>query len=286
MSTNTFSAAANAWHQRYLQDLDSRAAQEPGSDTPAQRRLSRAHVCLVADAGMMAPMLRAWRHLGLGRLSVVPLDSAAQAVLQQELPCLGDSVRASAQRVLDPRNFTLGLYGVDMVAVALTRPHPRQLATLNAIAVRHGVALCPAVLDGARLELGPLVLPGVSACLACADVRRTANATHVEAAEAERQFYDRNPAFEAPGRFESLARVAASLLGMEIKAMIGGTHLPHAINSLVTYDLAITPKSHRFIPYYEWCDVCRPCAGQHERSAGFAAFLERRAMTTTGSIHE
>ncbi|WP_167086321.1 TOMM precursor leader peptide-binding protein [Massilia frigida] len=283
MFTNTFELAASNWHTLYLQRVDARHADDAHVTDLVQRRLSKARVSLIVDSGMAVPVLHALKHLQLGHLCVAPLDPGAMSVLAHELPAATATQSVIARPVFDNRTFTLGLYDIDLVAVALTRPHPQQLASINAIAVRHGIPVCPVLLDGARVELGPTVMPGASACLACAEVRSAANAAHIEAWEAERQFHDRNPGFEAPGRFDSLARVAASMLALEISALIGGARAPAAVNRLVSYDLTTSSKSHPFIPYYEWCQVCRPPMRPGTRSTHFEDFLLRRKVKLTRS---
>lgn len=281
MSRDTFSAAAMQWHERYLRKLDERAAQSLPTVAAATRRLRGAHVSLIVDAGMAAPALSAFERLGLGRLSVVPMDGAASAKLARE-PAMREGRLAMPKSNFEQKSFTLRCFDVDLVAVALSRPHPRWLSELNSVVVRHDLPLAIAILEGASVSLGPTVLPGCSSCVACTDVRLAANVEHIEAWTTERMFYDRNPGFVPVGRFDSLARVAGSLLGLEVSALLGGERAPHAVNRLVTYDVAVTPKTHRFVPYYEWCPVCREPTSPESCSPGFDAFMQRRNALATG----
>jgi hypothetical protein len=74
------------------------------------------------------------------------------------------------------------------------------------------------------------------------------------------------------------------MLGLEVQALAGGERAPAALNRLVSYDLTMTPRMHRFIPYYEWCRVCRPPMRPGSRSPAFDAFLQRRKPSTKETV--
>lgn len=287
---NVFEHSQSRWHRRFLNQLDAKAALPADADLEARQgaRLRSAQLLLVAGGAFGVQALRSLRQLPGLRLAVAPLRPQDMGALQQALkePVSARAGKAElVVRSFDKHALAPSLHGVDAVAFAASRPHPARLAELNQLAVRHGLPLMQATLDNAEFDFGPTVLPGATACQHCAEVRLAAGTQQADVWEARRQFFDRNPDFEHAGRHPSLERMAAALLTAEAERLIGGHQALVAAGHLLRYDVLVNPLSSHFIPYYEWCPVCRPSLGPEGCSADFQAFLQRQGVVLSSPQH-
>jgi bacteriocin biosynthesis cyclodehydratase domain-containing protein len=85
---------------------------------------------------------------------------------------------------------------------------------------RHGITHLMVVLDEDRVRIGPLVIPGVTPCLTCLDLNRTAwdRAWPALLTQLGRSRWTVPPPLPTP-----LAYVAAAEVGVEVLALAGGS---------------------------------------------------------------
>lgn len=274
---NLFDTQQSEAHEAFVRTLDaaadaaaaSSASVAPSDSDPAapaagprERRLGATRLLLLAggEAGRQAVL--ALRRLPLRHLSVWPLRKQDVALLS---PLVADAGAIGRLQVL-PKPFTpyaaaTAFQAHQAVAFASSRPHPQKQRDINDLCVRHGLPWTQLSLNAHEIYLGPTVLPGVTACQACHEVRAMASAAKPDVHRAQIEYFDRNPDFEFKGQLQSLDRMAAAYLCSEIERLLTNVQPPIALSRLVRMDGLYLSQDRHFIPYYEWCPVCRKGAG-------------------------
>jgi bacteriocin biosynthesis cyclodehydratase domain-containing protein len=136
-----------------------------------------------------------------------------------------------------------------VVAGAAPRRCLRPLPRVNEACVRAGITWLPiGGFDGSRLRVGPLVVPGQSACLSCAQRRIAANVAYFDL----QPLVADAPSAPAPA---ALARWAQALAALVLLAWIGGcdVRLPGRVFTLGTDELDVR---HGLVHRVPRCDTC------------------------------
>lgn len=207
----------------------------------------------IADATTAFAGASAGRHLDADRvldrlrgIAVHVLGDAdgvvGRALADSGLRCL-ELISPLAERALDPRHDLV-------VAVADPARPASSLRTVNAVCVRAGVTWLPvSAYDGAVLRVGPLVVPGDTACYECTERRLAANA---EYSDLYRDVVADAPAVPAP---PTVLAWAASVAALSLLAWIGGAdaRVPGRLLTLSPADLALRSATVFRVPR---CPVC------------------------------
>ena len=92
------------------------------------------------------------------------------------------------------------------------RPSPALLELVNRLSFAWNIPFIPAVLDGPELVIGPVTIPGLSACHRCYERRVLQHCTRPEARAALLRHYDSNPESGPEGHLDVFADLAAARL--------------------------------------------------------------------------
>jgi len=200
------------------------------------------------------------RLLSLSHLTVRPaavqrrLTAAAVAVLgsgaiagrvEEQLESIGcEQVGAVEAEDLDDAT------AVDLLIACVDAPARSHLTLINAFALERRLPLLRVAAHGASAWLGPLVVPGETACLHCLQTRERAN-THGEGAL---------PDFElgSIGALEPQVELLAAQAVAEAIRFLGRATAPSTIGNV--YELSATsPQTHRHTLLRD--PGCRACGG-------------------------
>lgn len=133
-----------------------------------------AHGLLVdAEGGRAAPLAGADADLGEGPGIVVAGDgllARAFCRIATETPVAVRSLGAASEQVRSPGCFAAAAGAALLVAFGPSAYH-ETFGQANAFSLATGTPWLPVVADGVEASLGPLVLPGRSACLTCLTTR-------------------------------------------------------------------------------------------------------------------
>ena len=240
-------------------------AAAPGADAAAVRDAQEllARLGLVLDGAIDAPRNEAPYPPAAGYVSAItagwvrPRDAAdrlaAEDVYVLDNPALHEVVAASglSARPLPDIDAIAGLDArrCVVVASAASRRCLRPLAQVNAACVRAGITWLPiGGFDGSQLRVGPLVLPGESACLSCAQRRIAANVAYFD------RYPDVADAPSAPAP-AALTGWANALAVLVLVGWIGArdVRLPGRVFTLVAEDLAVRQAVAHRVPRCETC---------------------------------
>jgi bacteriocin biosynthesis cyclodehydratase domain-containing protein len=163
---------------------------------------------------------------------------------------LGSSGLAARPGSLD------GLADLDPTrAIVIAEPdehRPELLATVNEACLRHGVSWLPiGQFDGDVIRVGPLVIPGETACLECTLNRLASN---VEFATEYRTVAGLAPAAPAPTSIRDWARATAAIV---LLRWIGGreANVPGTLFTLAPREMSIRPATVLRVPRCAACSA-------------------------------
>lgn len=261
-------------HQAFVRSLDAHGGDAQDAQDAHDRRLAATRLLLIAGGETGRQAVLALRRLPLRHLTVWPLRKQDQALLQ---PLAAEAGAVGRLQVL-PQTFTqyaasTAFNAHQVVAFASSRPHPRLQRAINDLCVRHRLPWTQLSLNAHEIHLGPTVLPGATACQACHEVRALASAAKPDVHRAQIEYFDRNPDFEFKGQLKSLDRMGAAYLASEIERLVTAAHPPVALSRLLRMDGLYLSQERHFIPYYEWCPVCRTPHAAAARPT-FAEFIQ------------
>lgn len=89
------------------------------------------------------------------------------------------------------------------------RPVPRLIESLNAVCHATRTPLLPAIVDGYHLVVGPVIVPGLSACHSCYELRMRQHCARQEARAALDTHYGLHPESGPKGHLRAFADLAA-----------------------------------------------------------------------------
>jgi len=140
-----------------------------------QARLKTA-VVVVTGSGL--PTLEISRHLvkmGVGRLIVLDTGQADEdTIAAHDLTCVNPFVEVSVVRRPEDLSGSLGGVAPNVVIYAPEVFEEELARWLNGVSVRLRVPWLPYRQQGFSVEIGPLVIPGETACYVCYELRRKA----------------------------------------------------------------------------------------------------------------
>lgn len=133
-----------------------------------------------------------------------PFGESVGASLKELLPGLEIDRYAESKSFDSPQWPSSRLH-----LVAAWRPLPRLMDALNAFCYASRTPLIPAIVEGCHLIIGPVVIPGVSACHACYERRTLQHSARPELRAALHRHYDLHPESGPQGHLNVFADLAA-----------------------------------------------------------------------------
>jgi bacteriocin biosynthesis cyclodehydratase domain-containing protein len=106
-----------------------------------------------------------------------------------------------------------------MYILASWRPVPRLIESLNAMCHATRTPLLPAIVDGYQLVVGPVIVPGLSACHRCYELRIRQHYARQEARAALNAHYDLHPESGPKGHLRVFADLAAIRLAQLVQKL-------------------------------------------------------------------
>jgi bacteriocin biosynthesis cyclodehydratase domain-containing protein len=132
---------------------------------------------------------------------------------------------------------------------------PHLMREWNRYCVENGAHFLPVVLDGFTGTIGPLVVPGETACYECLRLRENAN---MDAPEIERVAEYGAPERQAVTGFHpAMTNILGELAAMELCKMYGGG-IPFRGNQLIEVNLLVPVMLLRRVLKLPLCPVCSP----------------------------
>ena len=187
--------------------------------------------------------LQAWlRFVGVTKASKPVIGILGQGALpgmvSAELSGLG--VEHTAANEIDP-DWDLALFCQDQEDTG-------QLRLANRKCVGAGMTFLPVCVDGHIISVGPLIIPGATACAECAHHRARMNADIVE----------EMPEGKPAGRSAFTLRLAAMLAVEEALRFVHGAMYELHIAKLMRHSVVTGRRKHSVILKIPRCPVCGP----------------------------
>jgi molybdopterin-synthase adenylyltransferase len=258
--------------ERYDRQLAYFALTHPGAEHAHQQRLAQTTVVIVGVGGVGSWAAAALACVGVGKLVLVDDDrvelsnlnrqvlfrpqdigalkvAVAAAALRAFNPDL--EIEAHAQRVRGPLDVARFLREASVVVAAADCPPYRIARWINEACVRAGVPHISAGQIPPYIRIGPLVIPGETACVQC-DERATGSqfAFYDEVVRQREQF----PTV-APTLGPASAAVG-SMIGMEILHHLTETCPPATRGCAVSIDMRSWQTATRQVARDKECPVC------------------------------
>lgn len=141
------------------------------------------------------------------------------------------------------------------VVTAMWRPCPAICEEADALAFEHGRPWLPVILDSAMVRVGPVVVPGSSACFACFTARCVQHDVQRTITRALHAAYDRDPDFGCQGYLDHHARLAAALAGHALGQLDCG-RLPAKDGQVLSFSLHHARVRHHHVIARGSCPRC------------------------------
>jgi bacteriocin biosynthesis cyclodehydratase domain-containing protein len=196
------------------------------------------------------------RSLGVERVEVVDFHILRNLRLYDTVGCLREDEWGTTPPVAY-ETWSEGLADQDLACLVATSDFggPHLMREWNSFCVENGVHFLPVVLDRFTGSIGPLVIPGETACFECLRLRENANMDVPELERAaESGAADRQA---VTGFHPAMANVTGELAAMELCKMYGGG-VPWRSNRLIEVNLLVPSVISRQVLRLPLCPVCSP----------------------------
>ena len=161
------------------------------------------------------------------------------------------------------------------VILSLWRPAPALADRVDELAHLHSVPWLPIVAEHPIVRMGPLIVPGASACHQCFAGRRIQHEPRAEAMLALYQAYDENPAYGPSGHLPHHARTAA---GTAI-TLLGDGPRPAEPGLAITYSPVHARLAAHHVVAAHGCERCGSAETDFPRSETLA-----NVLSSTGRV--
>lgn len=224
-----------------------------GRQEEAMDRIRRGRVLLAGLEPWGVTAARDLAAAGLGRIALLDdrhrADAVCEAMARDQPWC-----RCTSGALYDDPGRDDGW---DVVAVALPADELRVTKRLATFAQRANLLFVSAHLDGMEAVLGPVVLPGRTACWNCARLRQLAAGPGGEDERALQEALLR----ERPQRRERtllapMADVLGHLLALEILKLVSRYTESALVGRLMVQHLVTLDSAFHTVVRLPWCDVC------------------------------
>lgn len=153
--------------------------------------------------------------------------------------------------------------GATAVVAALDHPDPDFLEAINSACLSQTVQLLPVVLTGWEGHLGPVCIPGQTACIRCADLHAKANLSHYQQYLLYEEAMRLRPGERPFGRFPHFPSVLAGLAATEVTKIITSCYPPATYGRVVVVDLLMSQSEAHDVLRIPRCPAC----GRMDRQA-------------------
>lgn len=251
----------------YFADLNGQAAAYA-----SQRRLAAARVLVLGCGGLGSWAALALVCCGVRRLTLVDPDTVALSNLNRQVlygradvgaPKVS-AARAALQR-FDPRaeitvceelvdrpsRLAELARDVDLLVATADQPAGTIGEWVNAACLRTQTPWISAGQYPPQVRVGPLYVPGTTACHACAELAARTQYAHYAELSAARS---RSPVLAATTGPAS--GLIGSLLANEVAAHLGGVHVPATLGHVITVDLQTLAVSRSPVTREPRCPAC------------------------------
>jgi molybdopterin-synthase adenylyltransferase len=258
--------------QRYDRQLAYFALTHPGAEHAQQQRLAKATVVIVGVGGVGSWVAAALTCLGLGKLVLVDDDRVELSNLNRQVlfrpsdigalkavvaaralrafnPAI--EIESRAERIRRPADLARLLAGVSLVVAAADWPPYRIARWINHACVGAGVPHISAGQIPPYIRVGPLVIPGATACFECDERAARARSVFYDAIAGERE----HSTALAPTLGPASALVG-SMIGMEVLHYLTEICVPSTRGCAVTVDMRSWQIARREITRDEECPAC------------------------------
>lgn len=145
---------------------------------------------------------------------------------------------------------------VSVVVAAFDHPNPDLLEAINSACLGQTVQLLPVVLAGWEGHLGPVCIPGQTACIRCADLRAKANLSHYQQYLLYEDAMRLRPGERPFGRFPHFPGVLAGLAATEVTKIITYCYPPATYGRVVVVDLLMSQSEAHDVLRVPRCPAC------------------------------
>ncbi|MCA9958578.1 MAG: TOMM precursor leader peptide-binding protein [Anaerolineales bacterium] len=264
---------------------------DPGPETAVTRkeqRLRRSRVALIASGPVGYQVAARLAQYPLAALSLMGLHDADTNVLMQFMQQPHHKVQSIniPRSRFDVPGFSVTLSRHHILVIASGRPHPEVLESVNKDCVRIGTAMTSVSIWGTEINLGPTIIPGITACHHCYTRRLQSNVEHLDVWQARQHFLQENPTFEFAGQIAPLANLAAAYAEEEVIRFLSGQQPPMALSRAITFYPLSQSQSFDYVVPLEWCPVCHERQARQQQETGDTLTqMVKRAMTRQEVVH-
>lgn len=230
---------------------------EKGSAVEAQLLLKRTRLSILGDGELAAALALEAARAGVGRVLSANVESA-QAI-NQAVPLV--SFEAGGIELKDQQGIEalLDRESPTLLAIAADRNEPALIEAINKFSQSRGIALLHCHASGTEAIVGPLVVPGQTACLTCYRLRVN---SHVEFYEQQRAWEDwiksNGHSRARPGTPPALTNMAAAVAALEIIKHVTEVYEPEIYDRFISINaLTLEVISHQVLKLPR----CPDCGG-------------------------
>lgn len=232
-------------------------ALETGSAVQAQLLLKKARLSVIGEGQLATALALEAARAGVGRILGANIRSShstsdANALVSFE----GAGIESGNQQGLEAR---LESESPTMLALAVDRSEPAMIEAINKFSQSRGLSLLHCQSNGTCATVGPLVVPGQTACLTCYRLRVN---SHIEFYEQHRvwdEWVKLNGHHRArPGTLPALVNMTAAMATIEIVKHVTAVYEPEIYDKFVSINaLTLEVISHQVLKLPR----CPDCGG-------------------------
>ncbi|MGC4063807.1 MAG: TOMM precursor leader peptide-binding protein [Polyangiaceae bacterium] len=245
----------------------------------ADRRLRKLRIAVFGLEGIGGHAASVFAKANVGHLTLIdpfPLEKGDQSGCWSDVADAPDRLRQDAvRRALlrqSPSTDVALFEGGELTRESVTeisRAHDLVISTfdrgflachqwLNRASLAHGTPTLYGEYSGTRALLGPLVLPGESACYLCWRMRHIATREHFDEAMAyeEHNYRQEQPRQRLRPALPGMAEVAGGMLALEGLTLLLGFGVPRLGNGILIFDAqSLSLEPHQFLRRPD-CPAC------------------------------
>lgn len=230
---------------------------ERGSAVQAQLLLKNARLSVIGGGDLAVAVALEAVRAGVGRILGANIQSGGSIVQAGNLVSFeARGIKTSEQPQLES---LLDAEAPTLLAIAIDRSEPALLEAINKFSQSRNIPLLHCLANGTQATVGPLVVPGQTACLTCYRLRMNSQV----------EFYEQQRAFEAwiksnghrrarSGTPPVLTNMAAAMAMLELIKHVTEVYEPEIYDKFISIDaLTLEVISHQLLKLPR----CPDCGG-------------------------
>ncbi len=147
----------------------------------------------------------------------------------------------------------------DLVILCLEKPDHSMCRWVNQACVERGIPWVAAYLSAVEAVIGPMVVPGETACYECYHLRRQSNQDRLEERQTVEQYLEQHRAERSPfGQLSPLPSIAGGLVSLEALRQLAGFAQPSTYDAFLRVDLITLEAELHPILKLPRCPICGP----------------------------